>query len=678
MPGSSRLLRIKARLRLALLAPSRAVTDVAERRRAGLLAFLQLTQGVQLSLTVVAVAASEPGAMRTVIPRVMVVVLGAILVSYALVRTRYVQAALWLYLAANLAMTPAVLLALGPIAGIDPFVSLAFLLPAILLAGAVSSARVTLLTGLVGLASTGATMYLIGPATWHRPMGYGFAFVLGMLGLVLAFGVHRDRVEADRSVELRARNEELEALRCTLESRVHDRTAELAIRNLHARLVLDNVAEGVFTIDCEGRFVGAPSAALVRWFGEPTPHDTFHHYFAARAPEFAARAHCAWSQVVDDVFPIDVALAQIPAGFEDGPRAYTLTFQPIDSGAERCFLVVVADVTAERQRVQMQEEGREHFALFQHMLRDRAGLRDFMRETEAGIGRLLGGSADLVEFAREVHTLKGNALSLGLESVGRLCHELEEGLDRDREVPTQRELAPLAQRWARLTADAQRILAERKDGAELSSAQVARLEAAVLRAGDEDLATFVRSLAPRELHAKLQGLARQAERVAERLGKRVEIETDVDAAYFDVSHLTELWPVLVHAVRNALDHGIEAPELRARAGKPAAGKLWVRAREESGALWIEIEDDGRGIDRSAFGRSVADDELLDLLCSDGFSTAETVTDTSGRGVGMGALRHTVERLGGGLQLRSRAGQGTCLRLRVPTSGQPNGVSGLAA
>jgi two-component system chemotaxis sensor kinase CheA len=134
-------------------------------------------------------------------------------------------------------------------------------------------------------------------------------------------------------------------------------------------------------------------------------------------------------------------------------------------------------------------------------------------------------------------------------------------------------------------------------------------------------------------------------------------------------------------VRNSLDHGIETPDVRRAAGKPAEGRLTIRATQDSGRVLIDISDDGKGIDpviikRKAYEKGVIDEALLDrisdqeavnLVFAAGFSTAETVSDLSGRGVGMDVVRNAVERVNGSVTLSSVVGKGTTLRLSLPLS-----------
>ena len=133
----------------------------------------------------------------------------------------------------------------------------------------------------------------------------------------------------------------------------------------------------------------------------------------------------------------------------------------------------------------------------------------------------------------------------------------------------------------------------------------------------------------------------------------------------------------MHLVRNALDHGLETPEQRLAAGKPAQGTLTISACHESGSILIGIHDDGRGIDRERVlqrawerglveqGVTPPDADILKLIFEAGFSTAEKVTNLSGRGVGMDVVRRNIEALRGSVTISSEAGQGSHIDLRLP-------------
>jgi len=169
--------------------------------------------------------------------------------------------------------------------------------------------------------------------------------------------------------------------------------------------------------------------------------------------------------------------------------------------------------------------------------------------------------------------------------------------------------------------------------------------------------------------------------IARRLGKEVELVLEGEATEADKNVIEALADPLVHIVRNALDHGLEAPEARVAAGKPACGRLVIGARQEADRVVIEVADDGRGIDpvairHKAFARGLIDEatlerlsdqEAVELVFLPGFSTAEQVSDLSGRGVGMDAVRDAIDKLNGSVHLSSTPGQGTRLQLSLPLS-----------
>jgi two-component system chemotaxis sensor kinase CheA len=167
--------------------------------------------------------------------------------------------------------------------------------------------------------------------------------------------------------------------------------------------------------------------------------------------------------------------------------------------------------------------------------------------------------------------------------------------------------------------------------------------------------------------------------LSQSLGKRVRLEMEGQDTELDKSLLEAIKDPLTHAVRNSLDHGIEDPDARNRAGKDAEGTLRLRAVQEGSHVIIEVADDGAGIavekirakaiERGLITRERADwlgeRELLQLIFLPGFSTAAAVTNVSGRGVGMDVVRTNVERIGGKVEIDSKPGKGTILRLRIP-------------
>ena len=174
-------------------------------------------------------------------------------------------------------------------------------------------------------------------------------------------------------------------------------------------------------------------------------------------------------------------------------------------------------------------------------------------------------------------------------------------------------------------------------------------------------------------------LPRTARHVAETLGKRVEVEILGAELELDRSILDRLGEPLLHLVRNAVGHGLETPEERRAVGKPETGVIRVEARRQKDSIEIDVSDDGKGLDLASVCRRAVEADLIhpdlaeDLPIEEiaafvfhpGLSTAQSITDVSGRGVGMDAVKATVESLGGGVELRSEVGVGTTTTLVVP-------------
>lgn len=174
-------------------------------------------------------------------------------------------------------------------------------------------------------------------------------------------------------------------------------------------------------------------------------------------------------------------------------------------------------------------------------------------------------------------------------------------------------------------------------------------------------------------------LPRVVRDMAVALGKQIRLEMDGAETELDRTIIEAIKDPLVHLVRNACDHGIETAEARARAGKPPQGKLSLRAYHEGGQVNIEIGDDGAGIDVARVKRKAIENGLLrpeqaeklsdrdafNLVFQPGFSTAQSVTNVSGRGVGMDVVKSNIEKIGGIVDIASRPGAGSTVKLKIP-------------
>lgn len=165
--------------------------------------------------------------------------------------------------------------------------------------------------------------------------------------------------------------------------------------------------------------------------------------------------------------------------------------------------------------------------------------------------------------------------------------------------------------------------------------------------------------------------------VSKKLGKEVNLETEGGNTELDKTVIERMTDPLTHLVRNSIDHGLEPPEERTAAGKPAEGTVTLRAYYRGGNVVIEVQDDGRGMSRdkilskaiekglASHDDNLSDDEVFQFIFNSGFSTAAAVTDVSGRGVGMDVVSKNIKGLGGAINIQSEEGQGTCITISLP-------------
>ncbi|MDR5875266.1 chemotaxis protein CheA [Halomonas sp. CUBES01] len=163
---------------------------------------------------------------------------------------------------------------------------------------------------------------------------------------------------------------------------------------------------------------------------------------------------------------------------------------------------------------------------------------------------------------------------------------------------------------------------------------------------------------------------------AGKLGKEIELVTEGKSTELDKSLVERITDPLTHLVRNSLDHGIEMPDVRESIGKPRTGKLTLSARHQGGNILIEVRDDGAGLDRDRLlakardnglnvSDTMTDEDVFQLIFAPGFSTANEVTDVSGRGVGMDVVKRNIQGMGGRVEIQSKKGEGTITSIVLP-------------
>lgn len=460
---------------------------------------------------------------------------------------------------------------------------------------------------------------------------------------------------------------------------------EQALRehNRDMRLLLDNADQGFVTLDAEGRIGEQRSAVVEVWFGRVVAGITFGQLVERADRSCAAWFDLGWAELQDGHLPRALCLEQLPRELQHEGRTLRLSYKPLwPEGAalapgQSAVMVVLSDVTSEQRQRQAESAQRELAALFERLTQDRAGTREFFEETSALIDALRHGGQDRATQWRQIHTIKGGCAIYGVASVARLCHQLEADAAERLEVCAPAQLAPLFDAWARVSAWLERWLAQgRGRRVELDPAQHAAFVEMLARGAPyEALEEAARGWALEPTRLRLERQAAHALRLARALGKDpVEIALEDNGLRLDPAPWGDFWGAFIHALRNCVDHGLEPAHERRAQGKPPA-RLTLATELDGPWLQVRLEDNGRGVDWAAVAQKAralglpaqAPEELLEALFADGLSTTAQVTEVSGRGLGMGALRARVRATGGELFFESARGEGTIWRFRWPAA-----------
>jgi signal transduction histidine kinase len=455
-----------------------------------------------------------------------------------------------------------------------------------------------------------------------------------------------------------------------LEKIVKKRTDDL-------RLVLDNVGQGFLMINVDGTLSPERSAIVDAWFGPFVPGKRLWEYVTGLEPGVPEWFRVGWEAIVEDVLPLDMAIEQLPKRWKIGARSFALHYRPVMAGAKLSKMVlVISDVTAEIERERFEAEQRDFLRVFEHIARDKKGFQAFFVEGGEIVSSIIAAEGAGSEIRRQIHTLKGNCALFGLSRLAVFCHDLESGMADGETVISAADRGRLGELWGTFVASLRVLLGRDQTSlVEVDHHEFTSVLTAL--AGDvarEDIAWRIRAWEFEVADRSLNRVADQVRAIAGRLGKSApEIAIEANGVRLLPERWAEFWSAFTHVVRNAVDHGLETAEERATAGKLASGRIRLSTSVLNDDFAIEISDDGRGIDwellrqrASAMGLPCASHEdLIEAMFHDGLTTRRKVSEFSGRGIGMGAVRAVCQRMGGAVQVASTAGAGTTVRFHWP-------------
>ena len=489
-----------------------------------------------------------------------------------------------------------------------------------------------------------------------------------------------------------------------LEKMVEARTAELGAVNQTLNAILNSLGQGFFTFnatgDCGTVFTKACEEIL-----EGTPKSRKAWEVLAVPSKEISQFHKWMETSFKELLPFDDLKGLGPNLFPHSQSKYVvLDYFPIrrEKDVISDIVVVATDKTVEHQAQMALEEERQFASMVVKFIKNKEQFLQFLVSVKAATGLLLEMASKALdpvavnESFRILHTLEGEAGTFSLPELrldareGQHCLEPFKGQDGARPEAQQVYVRALE----KLNLKFERFVEENKSIFSIPEGKVSRFVEVPLTVINAFLAEL-NSGAPTvdlsrryaelflkvSLESRLKYFDSLIQGLAERLGKRVNpLSIEGGEIRIFPEPYQGFFSALVHAFRNAIDHGLETPDEREWAGKNPVGAVSVKVFSEKGGLKFEIKDDGRGIDPNVIREKLkskfptrdfspqTDEEIVQNVCLPGFSSRDTVGEFSGRGVGLDALREEVLSMGGSMHLKSKVGEGTTIEIFIPELG----------
>jgi HPt (histidine-containing phosphotransfer) domain-containing protein len=508
------------------------------------------------------------------------------------------------------------------------------------------------------------------PANFFTEYMIQFGVNLQVILLSLALG-HRIRLEQER--QQRA----IEELNIGLEKQVEERTRRIAD-------ILHHVKFGFMLIDRECRVKEGFTASCSQILGRKIEVGSLLLDLMTCTERDREHFEAAFTQIFEETLPDAVALSNLPRKFKIDDRTIALDSALIrdDKGAISSVLITLSD--ASKMAAIEEKAGRNQVLI--NILSFKDSFRSFVADVRASFEVMRSAiiNRDFSELYSILHTLKGSSASFGLSPIAALIHNIEE------QHQVSVEDLDLIEKMLRdfLRENSTIIGIEYgkagNDVFEVNLAEIGELRGRMNTA--ESLNDFISYLkewlltvTARPVHALLGPIDRAVARMAEAHGKEVSLKLKGGEIKVTSSTAHQVLKQLIHVIRNAVVHGIEHPS--ERVGKSACGSIFidVSRTESPRALHVTVADDGRGIDVMKVARKALDnglvtaddlkkmshEEILQIIFLEGFSTMTMVDELSGRGVGLFAIKKSLDDVGGRIKVKTSIGFGTTFEIMIP-------------
>ncbi|MGZ3742981.1 MAG: ATP-binding protein [Pseudobdellovibrionaceae bacterium] len=504
----------------------------------------------------------------------------------------------------------------------------------------------------------------------------------------------------DVILDLKKAQEELEKYSKNLEGMVEERTRQISNLNLQMKALLDSLSQGFFIFNSSGNVMEVSSKACETTI-ENRPAGKMI-WEVLKLNEKKTDGFKKWmSTLFSEMLPFEDLAPLGPESFPHSKgRNVSLEYFPL-RGEENTIdgvVVVATDITSLVEARRQAEIEKQLAKLSINIVRSKNEMSRFIRESQTllkELNRALQSSPpawDVEIIFRYLHTLKGSGALFSVHAMTEACHHAETRLTEYKENKTQAHADLLKSQCQSVELQFENFLSEIKEilgASALSQERLLEIPAVELNQLLEKLEKmpqakiFVENAFAHLLYEPIKNFFEPYKdvsfRVAEHENKilrNIEFKNDMIPVVPEI--YGPLFATFVHAFRNAVDHGIETPEVRQRAGKNEGGEILVKfERQElpTPKLKILISDDGGGIEPQKIRAKLAskgidttresDTEVIQHVFDSQFSTKETITQTSGRGVGMDAIKYEAQQLGGSVWIESEPGKGSTLIVEVP-------------
>lgn len=511
------------------------------------------------------------------------------------------------------------------------------------------------------LGATGWLSLLTGTVLTALAAGVSLAAIASTwrsFGALRASALALEQHNTSLVTSLTASKDALEQRMTSLEQ--HNALLEASGREM--KFVLDHVHQSFLSTDLSGRLLGAHGPAILHGFGPLSRGQPLWTFI--EDDRFAKRLELGWLALIDDLLPRDLLLEQLPRRLQCGEYTQQLGYQRIEDR----YLVTVDDVTEKLAREKAQTLRHEALAVLEQIAQDKTSFVAFVEDTSRHIARLCANPCplDAQGCQQLVHTLKGTAGMFGVSSLAEVCDEVEMR-SHDAGLPLCRDdFLKISAVWDAAGQRLGPLLGSAPSGLEVSEGDYTALLTA-LRGGRPatELEQMLLDWRREPVARRFERLASHASQLASQLEIRdFEVAISGGEIRLERDRLMPLWSSLVHLVRNALDHGLRSvPNPR----------LVLEAIDAREGVEIHVWDNGVGIDwqriaERARQRGLPADSYRDLvsaLFTDGLSTRDVVTELSGQGVGLGAVRRACDDLDIAWRVTSERGEGTRFSFLIP-------------